>query len=123
MEIKLKRPSAEAYSNGRNELAEPAILESVSGVYRGRNTIITSFIDFSKSPNTDLYNGEKIVLAVGPSSQGYRTLDEGTSVEYDYDKGVISFSSNQSRYIIRAIQKDDMLTKEAIPSDKERSGK
>ena len=108
MARKLTRPDKKTYNRNHNELSEAAILECLSGTFKGRTRVIVGLYDLSKSPNADMHGPGKSLLAVGPTAQGTYKLDPDTDLRFDEKGGFFIFSSNNTEYMIRAIEDADL---------------
>lgn len=83
----------------RNIIAEPAILECLSGEAKGLTRVITHLSKIDE-------DGEK-VFAQGFDKSVTYDVDEGGSLTFDSNEGSASFSSRGVQYKIRAVQESD----------------
>lgn len=91
-----------------NVLREDAILECRSGENAGKIRVIRGFLDERRGDKVDIGEVTRVYV-FGHTSSGYHYLDPGTSVTYNENEGTISYSSNWTKYTIRAVQDSDVL--------------
>lgn len=91
-----------------NILLEEAILEYKTGPVAGAKRNIYMFMDENRGLPVEPTDKRK-VFVVGDTTAGWHHLLPGTAVTYDTYNGTISYSTDETRYIIRAIQDSDVL--------------
>lgn len=95
-------------SGVHNILLEEAMLEYATGPVAGAKRTIYGFVDENRGLPVQPTDRRK-VFVIGDASAGWHHLMPGTAVTYDTYNGTISYSTDDTRYIIRAIQDSDVL--------------
>jgi hypothetical protein len=110
--VKLLPPSAVEHDElDYNQLTVPnAILECMSGEFKGNTRVIIQVLDSAKMPEKYRnLTSVRMLTVTGYDRSGTYPIAKDDDINYNWNRGVIDFSSHKVKYRIRAIQPTDKL--------------
>lgn len=107
IEVKLTQPSDEYVARTGNEIADPpAIFECMSGDNKGNTRVAYRLEDSARTTRPERF---RMITLIFTEHFGNYRIRPDDYINYDWDKGVIDFSSDGVKYRIRAVQPTDTL--------------